>query len=167
MATVNALRLGTDSELCLLNVSPRCPLRISVGSKPAARCQARQHWHASAGAATQPPMLPSSTPASAPSQGCSQKCKCVSCATGSGESPLRACFFSDSDGAVRAPNKRPRTNEQHAVDTRVQCTAGSMQLRRGTAPMQNSATVTRTRVARVRAEYPNQLDYSGPERAAA
>ena len=27
--------------------------------------------------------------------------------------------------------------------------------------MQNSATGTRTRVARVRAEYPNQLDYSG------
>ena len=26
---------------------------------------------------------------------------------------------------------------------------------------QNSATGTRTRVARVRAEYPNQLDYSG------
>ena len=28
-------------------------------------------------------------------------------------------------------------------------------------PQQNSATGTRTRVARVRAEYPNQLDYSG------
>ena len=28
-------------------------------------------------------------------------------------------------------------------------------------PPQNSATGTRTRVARVRAEYPNQLDYSG------
>ena len=28
--------------------------------------------------------------------------------------------------------------------------------------LQNSATGTRTRVARVRAEYPNQLDYSGP-----
>ena len=27
--------------------------------------------------------------------------------------------------------------------------------------MPNSATGTRTRVARVRAEYPNQLDYSG------
>ena len=27
--------------------------------------------------------------------------------------------------------------------------------------VQNSATGTRTRVARVRAEYPNQLDYSG------
>ena len=27
---------------------------------------------------------------------------------------------------------------------------------------QNSATETRTRVARVRAEYPNQLDYGGP-----
>ena len=27
----------------------------------------------------------------------------------------------------------------------------------------NSATGTRTRVARVRAEYPNQLDYSGYE----
>ena len=27
---------------------------------------------------------------------------------------------------------------------------------------ENSATGTRTRVARVRAEYPNQLDYSGP-----
>ena len=30
-----------------------------------------------------------------------------------------------------------------------------------TAHCQNSATGTRTRVARVRAEYPNQLDYSG------
>ena len=29
------------------------------------------------------------------------------------------------------------------------------------ANIQNSATGTRTRVARVRAEYPNQLDYSG------
>ena len=29
------------------------------------------------------------------------------------------------------------------------------------APSKNSATGTRTRVARVRAEYPNQLDYSG------
>ena len=28
-------------------------------------------------------------------------------------------------------------------------------------PSKNSATRTRTRVARVRAEYPNQLDYSG------
>ena len=28
-------------------------------------------------------------------------------------------------------------------------------------PQQNSTTGTRTRVARVRAEYPNQLDYSG------
>ncbi len=28
-------------------------------------------------------------------------------------------------------------------------------------PYKNSATGTRTRVARVRAEYPNQLDYSG------
>ena len=28
-------------------------------------------------------------------------------------------------------------------------------------PQQNSATGTRTRVTRVRAEYPNQLDYSG------
>ena len=28
-------------------------------------------------------------------------------------------------------------------------------------PQQNSATGTRTRVARVRAEYPNQLDYGG------
>ena len=28
-------------------------------------------------------------------------------------------------------------------------------------PDQNSATGTRTRVARMRAEYPNQLDYSG------
>ena len=27
--------------------------------------------------------------------------------------------------------------------------------------MRNSATGTRTRVARVRAEYPNQLDYGG------
>ena len=27
--------------------------------------------------------------------------------------------------------------------------------------LMNSATGTRTRVARVRAEYPNQLDYSG------
>ena len=31
----------------------------------------------------------------------------------------------------------------------------------------NSATGTRTRVARVRAEYPNQLDYSGAEKKAA
>ena len=31
----------------------------------------------------------------------------------------------------------------------------------GSMQMQNSATGTRTRVARVRAEYPNQLDYSG------
>ena len=30
---------------------------------------------------------------------------------------------------------------------------------------QNSATGTRTRVARVRAEYPNQLDYSGSGQA--
>ena len=30
-------------------------------------------------------------------------------------------------------------------------------------PQTNSATGTRTRVARVRAEYPNQLDYSGVE----
>ena len=30
-------------------------------------------------------------------------------------------------------------------------------------PQQNSATGTRNRVARVRAEYPNQLDYSGFE----
>ena len=30
-------------------------------------------------------------------------------------------------------------------------------------PQQNSATGTRTRVARVRAEYPNQLDYSGAD----
>ena len=29
------------------------------------------------------------------------------------------------------------------------------------APQYHSATGTRTRVARVRAEYPNQLDYSG------
>ena len=29
------------------------------------------------------------------------------------------------------------------------------------AGLENSATGTRTRVARVRAEYPNQLDYSG------
>ena len=31
--------------------------------------------------------------------------------------------------------------------------------------MENSATGTRTRVARVRAEYPNQLDYSGSWKA--
>ena len=34
-------------------------------------------------------------------------------------------------------------------------------LMRFVAMVQNSATGTRTRVARVRAEYPNQLDYSG------
>ena len=34
-------------------------------------------------------------------------------------------------------------------------------LMRFVAMAQNSATGTQTRVARVRAEYPNQLDYSG------
>ena len=34
-------------------------------------------------------------------------------------------------------------------------------LRPGMTGAENSATGTRTRVARVRAEYPNQLDYSG------
>ena len=38
---------------------------------------------------------------------------------------------------------------------RTVCAAGSFD--------HNSATGTRTRVARVRAEYPNQLDYSGAE----
>ena len=38
------------------------------------------------------------------------------------------------------------------------CAAGARQPGLATA---NSATGTRTRVARVRAEYPNQLDYSG------
>ena len=33
--------------------------------------------------------------------------------------------------------------------------------------LKDSATGTRTRVARVRAEYPNQLDYSGAEKKAA
>ena len=41
--------------------------------------------------------------------------------------------------------------------------AGIIAIIRAQPLQQNSATGTRTRVARVRAEYPNQLDYSGSD----
>ena len=66
MATVQGLRLGCFR--LSKNAGCRAALFMSVGSKPAARCQARQHWRASVDGATQHPVLPRSTPACAPSQ---------------------------------------------------------------------------------------------------
>ena len=56
---------------------------------------------------------------------------------------------------------QPNTTKRTKQDITLEETENAVPILHRSFAVPNSATGTRTRVARVRAEYPNQLDYSG------
>ena len=79
-----------------------------------------------------------------------------------GEAPERRYDFRRCSLAKRERGPKPgRKQTQACIDSGRGSEQGSN--RRPNKQQTNSATGTRTRVARVRAEYPNQLDYSGAQ----